>query len=160
MADAAPRANDYGTTIGSDAVFKGDVKFDQNVRLLGKFEGAIETNGDILIAKGAVLEGEIKATNVVIAGQVRGNTHATGKACLNPSANVEGDLTVCRLEMSEGAVFSGQCCVGKDRPAGAPKSAATPRPRHEEPPKPAEPVIEPENGGKKKGLLKQIAGRV
>ncbi len=154
MADPGLSAKSYPTTIGSDAVFKGNVKFDQNVRLMGKFEGALETNGDIMVAKGALLEGEIKASNVFIAGEVRGNTNASGKASLGSSAVIEGDLHVYRLEMAEGAVFNGQCVVGRDRkpgrPSVGPHEASAPS-DGADPPGP--------DDGKKKGLLKQIAGR-
>ena len=103
---------DFPTTIGADATFKGELKFDQSVRLLGRFEGAIETKGNLLVADGASLEGEVKAGDITVDGCIKGNLSATGKVSLNASSNLEGDLEVARLEVVDGAVFVGRCVVG------------------------------------------------
>ena len=112
---------DFPTTIGADATFKGELKFDQSVRLLGRFEGAIETKGNLLVADGASLEGEVKAGDITVDGCIKGNLSATGKVSLNASSNLEGDLEVARLEVADGAVFVGRCVVGSGnikRPPG------------------------------------------
>jgi cytoskeletal protein CcmA (bactofilin family) len=115
-------SNQYPTTIGTDAVFKGELKFDQSVRLLGKFEGTMDTSGNLLVADGATLQGEVNACDVNVDGNIKGNVNATGKVCLTKSANMEGDLVVSRLEVAEGAVFIGRCVVGTGK---AQKAAAT-----------------------------------
>jgi cytoskeletal protein CcmA (bactofilin family) len=112
MSDRMTNVNDYPTTIGQDALFKGELKFDQSVRLLGRFEGAIETKGNLLVAEGASLEGEVKAGDITVDGNIKGNLNATGKVRLSASANLEGDLNVARLEVADGAVFIGRCIVG------------------------------------------------
>lgn len=104
--------NDYPTTIGADASFKGELKFDQSVRLLGRFEGSIETKGNLFVAEGASLEGEVKAGDITVDGNIKGNLNASGKVCLSASSNLEGDLNVSRLEVADGAVFIGRCVVG------------------------------------------------
>lgn len=122
MTDRIAGSTDYPTTIGTDAQFKGELKFDQSIRLLGSFEGVMETTGNLLVARGASLEGEVKAGDVAVDGNIKGNVNATGKVRLSASANMEGDLVVSRLEVAEGAVFVGRCAVGvKDanRPAPA-----------------------------------------
>jgi len=112
MSDRMTSVNEYPTTIGQDALFKGELKFDQSVRLLGRFEGAIETKGNLLVAEGASLEGEVKAGDITVDGNIKGNLNATGKVRLSASANLEGDLNVARLEVADGAVFIGRCVVG------------------------------------------------
>lgn len=116
MSDRIGSSNDYPTTIGEDAVFKGELKFDDSVRLLGRFEGAIETKGNLLVAQGASLEGEVKAGDINVDGNIKGNLNATGKVRLSASANLEGDLNVTRLEVADGAVFVGRCVVGTNSP--------------------------------------------
>jgi cytoskeletal protein CcmA (bactofilin family) len=115
MTDRINNPNEYPTTIGEDAVFKGELSFDQSVRLLGRFEGAIETKGNLMIAEGASLQGEVKAGDINVDGQIKGNLHATGKVRLSASANLEGDLHVNRLEVADGAVFIGRCVVGTNK---------------------------------------------
>ena len=124
---AEPQAaarGDFPTVIGPDASFKGELKFEKGVRLLGRIEGLVETQGQLEIAEGATLEGDVKAGNIRVDGSVKGNLRASGKIHLSASAKLEGDLTTARLEVAEGAVFIGKCVVGSD---SAVKSAGASR---------------------------------
>ncbi len=103
---------EYPTVLGTDAVFKGELQFEKGVRLLGKFEGEITTKGQLLIADGAMLTGNVKAGNIRVDGNVKGNLNAGEKVQLTGSARVEGDLQASRLEVAEGAVLVGRCMVG------------------------------------------------
>lgn len=109
MSDASA---EYPTTIGADAAFKGQMRFDKGARLLGKFEGEITSKGDLVVAEGAELSGESHAGNVRVEGSVKGNLHVTGKLHLAASGRMEGDIQASRLEVAEGAVLIGRCVVG------------------------------------------------
>ena len=50
MADTNP---EYPTIIGPDASFKGELTFEKGLRLQGKFDGQINTQGRLLVAKEA-----------------------------------------------------------------------------------------------------------
>lgn len=128
MADSS---GDFATVIGPDARFKGELEFEKGVRLLGRLEGHVTSKGDLLVAEGATLEGEVDAGNVRIDGEVHGNLRATGKIHLSASAKLQGDLHTARLEVADGAVFVGHCVVG---PNGSPKAGAPSaiRPAHDE----------------------------
>lgn len=104
--------NEFPTVLGSDAVFKGQLSFEKGVRLLGKFEGEITSGGELLIAEGAALTGDVKADKIRIDGKVKGNLDASAKIQLTASARVEGDVQASRLEVAEGAVLVGRCMVG------------------------------------------------
>lgn len=119
--------SEYPTILGADAVFKGQLRFEKGVRLLGKFEGEITSSGQLLIADGAALAGDVKAGNIRVDGNVKGNLEAGEKVQLTASAKVEGDLQAARLEVAEGAVLVGQCMVGVNGQA---------RPVHSEKPMP------------------------
>jgi cytoskeletal protein CcmA (bactofilin family) len=117
---------EYSTTIGPDASFNGHLKFEKGVRLLGKFEGEITSKGQLEIAEGAKMSGQVSAGTIRVDGEVKGNLTAETKVLLSASGRLEGDIQASRLEVAEGAVLVGQCMVGsngKDRPATAPKSA-------------------------------------
>lgn len=109
MADSADK---FPTVIGADAVFKGELRFEKGVKHLGKFEGQIESKGQLLIAEGATLTGEVKAGSIQVDGLVKGNLLATEKVYLTATARLEGDLQTARLEVADGAVFIGRCTVG------------------------------------------------
>lgn len=103
---------EFPTTIGSDAIFKGELQFEKGVRLLGKFEGEISSGGQLDVAKGAVLNGNVSAATISIDGQVKGNLTASSKVALSASAKLEGDVQAQRLEVAEGAVLIGRCVIG------------------------------------------------
>ncbi len=109
MADST---NDFPTTIGADAVFKGHLEFEKSVRLLGKFDGEIKSGGELFVAEGATLNGDVKTGTIRIEGQVKGNIDAKTRVQLSSSARLEGDVQAQRLEVEEGAVLIGRCVVG------------------------------------------------
>ena len=109
MADST---NEFPTTLGADAVFKGQLQFEKGVKLLGKFEGEISSEGQLLVAEGATLTGDVKAGSVRVDGQIKGNLNAKTKVQLSASARLEGDVQTQRLEVAEGAVLVGRCVVG------------------------------------------------
>lgn len=136
--------NDFSTTIGADAVFKGQLTFDKGVRLLGKFDGEISSDGQLFVAEGATLTGDVKAGTIRLDGQVKGNLTAGGKVQLASSAKLEGDVQAARLEVAEGAVLIGRCVIGVNgpgkggtvtKPASVPVTAVAPTR-----PKPGEPI--------------------
>lgn len=116
----ADQNSEFPTILGADAVFKGQLQFEKGVRLLGKFEGEITSEGQLVIADGASLTGEVKAASIRVDGQVKGNLSASSKVQLSASARLEGDLHTNRLEVAEGAVLVGRCVVGVN---GAAKNA-------------------------------------
>lgn len=107
---------EFPTIIGADAVFKGQLSFEKGVELLGKFEGEITSGGQLIVAQGATLTGDVKAGTIRIDGQVKGNLHAAAKVQLTSSARLEGDLQAARLEVAEGAVLIGRCVIGVNGP--------------------------------------------
>ncbi len=131
--------NDYPTVIGPDASFKGELKFQKGMRLLGKFEGEIDSKGDLLIAEGANLAGDVKAGTVKIDGVMTGNLEAAGKVKLSASAHLEGDMRTARLEVADGAMFSGHVVVGaKDGASkGNGQAASAPASKGKSAPEPA-----------------------
>jgi len=120
---------DFPTIIGADATFKGQMQFEKGVKLLGKFEGEIASEGELLVAEGATLNGDVKAGTVRIDGKVKGNLEAKAKVQLSSSARLEGDVQAARLEVAEGAVLIGRCVVGvngRDKSGQVAKSASAP----------------------------------
>ena len=111
--------NEFPTILGADAEFKGQLSFEKGVRLLGKFEGEITSGGQLLVAEGATLNGDVKAGTIRIDGEVHGNLDAKTKVQLSASARLEGDVQTQRLEVAEGAVLVGRCVVGVDGKAKA-----------------------------------------
>lgn len=116
---------DFPTILGPDAVFKGQLQFEKGVRLQGRFEGEITSDGELLVEEGATLTGDVKAGTIRVDGQIKGNIHANAKVQLTASARVEGDVQAARLEVAEGAVLIGRCMVGVNGKIDAPTATRT-----------------------------------
>ncbi len=54
---------DYPTIIGADASFKGQMKFEKGMRLLGKFDGEVTTKGQLNVAEGTRRASSIACTS-------------------------------------------------------------------------------------------------
>jgi cytoskeletal protein CcmA (bactofilin family) len=131
--------SEFPTTIGADAAFKGELRFEKGVQLRGKFEGEITSGGQLVVAEGAALNGDVKAGNIRVDGQVKGNLSADTKIQLTASARLEGDLQAARLEVAEGAVMVGRCSIGTNSDAKAAGQVKTAPADAVAPPKPKTP---------------------
>ena len=118
-----PAIQEYPTTLGPDASFKGELTFEKGMRLQGKFEGKITTPGRLHVAREAHMQADVDAGAIIVEGDVHGNLTASDKIELKQSTRYEGDLRASKLVVDEGAVFSGHVTVGpdavKNKPAGA-----------------------------------------
>src|SRR5438270_1217564 len=115
MADAGnPGPGEFPTVLGPDANFKGELSFEKGMRLMGRFEGKVNTPGRIHIAKEAKMHADVDAGAIIVEGEVQGNLSANDRIELKQTARYEGDLRSSKLVVDEGAVFSGHVTVGPD----------------------------------------------
>jgi len=138
MADSSPQ--DYATIIGPDAMFKGELSFENSMRIHGRVEGKITTAGRVHVAKEAKLQADVEAGSVLVEGEVHGNLAAAERIELKNSARFEGDLRAGKLVVEEGAVFTGHVNVGPEAVKSTsprPQSTNAPRPMASPAPQPA-----------------------
>ena len=118
---ATVRGDHETAFFGTKLSVKGKVSGSGNLIVMGKLEGEFDLNGELIIAPPAVLNGEIKAVNVTVSGNVTGNLTAREKIHLEKSAVVNGRLNTPRLSVADGASFNGD--IEMKKPAeGAPSS--------------------------------------
>lgn len=94
-----------GTRITGDLVAQGDVRID------GFLKGDVNTRARLAIGASGQVEGQLTGSMVDIAGEVKGDVVVTGVLTLRKTAKIRGDLTVGKLVIEEGAMFSGQCTM-------------------------------------------------
>jgi len=99
-----------------DAAMQGTLSFKDpvNLRINGKFEGNLETRGNLTIGSTAVVMAEIVGDNIVVGGKVRGKIVAKERLTLLPSAVVEGEIYPVKLNIAEGAILEGKCTMLHD----------------------------------------------
>jgi excisionase family DNA binding protein len=99
-----------------DASMQGTLSFKDpvNLRINGKFEGNLETRGNLTVGSSAVVCADILGDNIIIGGKIRGRVTARERLTLLPSAIVEGDIYPAKLNIAEGAILEGRCFMLHD----------------------------------------------
>ena len=99
--------------IDVDASMQGTLSFKDpvNMRINGKFEGTLETRGNLTISQTAIVLADIVGDNVIIGGRVKGKIIAKERLTLLPTAIVEGDVYPVKLNITEGAILEGKCTM-------------------------------------------------
>jgi excisionase family DNA binding protein len=94
-----------------DASMQGSLTFRDPVNLCinGKFEGSLDTKGNLTIGENAQVHANITGENIIISGKVFGNILASGSLKLTATAYILGDVSMSRLSIEEGAVLQGKC---------------------------------------------------
>lgn len=94
--------------IASDMTVIGDLETEGVVRIEGRVRGTVRVGSQVLVAQGAVIEGDLHTQEAVISGQVSGAIHARERVELQASAMVAGDILTPRISIIEGARVSGE----------------------------------------------------
>jgi cytoskeletal protein CcmA (bactofilin family) len=116
---------EFGTIIGTDASFKGDLTFDSSAKILGKFDGTIAAKGRVHVSDGASCKAKVTAKEVAVEGAIEGTVEATDRVDLKPKGSITGDITAARMTMADGAAIDGHCRIGIDARASGRASTAT-----------------------------------
>jgi cytoskeletal protein CcmA (bactofilin family) len=105
--------------IASDMTVVGDLETEGVVRIEGRIRGAVRVGQQVLVAAGAVIEGDLHTQEAVIAGQVSGAIYAKDRVELQASAVVAGDILTPRIAIVEGARVSGEVKMDTEQTASS-----------------------------------------
>ena len=107
------------TIIGVGVRVEGTFNAVGNVVVKGELIGSMETQSDVYLMEGGIIEANIKSNNAIIAGKVKGNLKVEEKIELNSTARLLGDINCQSLSIEEGAILHGRCKVGGDAKVSA-----------------------------------------
>ena len=98
--------------IGPQVVIRGDVVFSGGLYVEGRIEGKVLAEDGakamLTLAEQGHIEGEVRATVVVLSGRLDGDVHASERVELTPSARVNGNVHYQVVEMNAGAQLNGR----------------------------------------------------
>lgn len=108
--------------IAAEITIEGKIEGSGHVRIAGRFKGDVQVQGNLSIENGAKLTGGVRASTVVIGGELEGNISDATRVELLDSGVLNGDLKAGSLTVAAGSRMRGKVEFGWDE-AGAPAPA-------------------------------------
>ena len=100
--------------LGQSFFLTGELSGDEDLAIKGHFQGKIDLGShNLTIEQGAKIKADIRANNIIIQGEIRGNIHASGKVFISKEAQMIGDIFACRISIMDGAQFKGSIKMEK-----------------------------------------------
>lgn len=120
------------TVIGKSVTIRGELSANEDLYLDGDMEGTITLSENILtLGPNARVLANVRAKDIVVYGDLKGDLHATGKVEIRGSAVVNGDIYSRRLSIEENASIRGKVNLGTGEPGRETEQAAASKPQQE-----------------------------
>lgn len=100
---------DSTTLIGADSSFEGVYKGRESICIEGEFTGTIQGTNNVYVHEGARVKADIKATFVMVHGEVKGNITSEEEINIGATGRVDGDVETKSLTVVTGGCLNGQC---------------------------------------------------
>src|SRR5437868_14642684 len=98
--------------LDSGAVFKGELEFEDTMRIDGRYNGKIMSKNELIVGESAQIEGDIHVGRIAISGTVIGKIIAAQRVEIHRNGKVYSDIDTPALIIEEGAIFQGNCVMG------------------------------------------------
>lgn len=99
------------TIIGKETIIEGKITLPTSIRIDGKIIGEVESSGDVYIGNDAYVEPAIKAKNIIIAGEVKGDLYCSEKIHIESKGKLTGSVTAKGIIIEDGGVFNGTSTI-------------------------------------------------
>lgn len=103
--------NKIDTVMAEDIDFRGTLKFKNSLKIKGKFEGKIISDGQLVIGREATVSADINSSIVSVSGNVNGKIRASKKIEMFKKSRIHADLISPEIVMESGSVFNGTCIM-------------------------------------------------
>ncbi len=102
--------NSTGTlnTIGYGTKIDGNISSSGDLRIDGDIDGNLKSKARIVVGDKSTINGSIQAANAIIEGKITGNVEVSEVLFLKSTALIEGDITMQKLVVEDGAIFNGK----------------------------------------------------
>jgi cytoskeletal protein CcmA (bactofilin family) len=112
------KSGDLNGFLDRGSSFKGELEFEDTMRIDGKFNGRIRSKNELIVGESAHIEGEIHVGRIAISGTVVGKIQADQRVEIHRNGKVYSDIDTPALIIEEGAIFQGNCVMG-DKKGGS-----------------------------------------
>jgi cytoskeletal protein CcmA (bactofilin family) len=98
--------------LGGSSSVRGDLSGDGAFRIDGTVDGSVESRAAVVVGEKGVVRGDVRGSEVVVAGQVHGNVTCSGHLDILATGRVEGDIDAQSVRIETGGVFRGTSRMG------------------------------------------------
>ncbi|HZP44783.1 MAG TPA: polymer-forming cytoskeletal protein [Candidatus Binataceae bacterium] len=104
--------------VGRGVNVSGRLVFQEPVRIEGRFRGEVSSSELVVITEQASVEGRVRASRVLVLGELIGDVIGARSAIFGPRARVRGNVESDSLTVCEGASLDGdvRAGTGQDSP--------------------------------------------
>ena len=113
------KSGDLNGFLDRGSSFKGELEFEDTMRIDGRFNGKIHSKNELIVGESAHIEGDIHVGRVAISGTVVGKIVADQRVEIHRNGKVYSDVDTPALIIEEGAIFQGNCVMGERDRKGA-----------------------------------------
>lgn len=96
-----------GTVIGEGLTVEGEFTSEEEVVVFGTLRGTLNSGGAVSVGGGGVIEADITAQSLSVAGHVTGNVASQDRVDIQTGGRLIGDVRASRLTIADGASFKG-----------------------------------------------------
>ena len=101
------RSSGTATLISEGCRIAGVLTGTCDFQVSGEVEGDCEIDSTLMLAKGGLWKGTIRAENVIVSGHVEGDILSSGRVEITDTARITGTVTGEAIAVAEGAVVEG-----------------------------------------------------
>lgn len=87
----------------------GDVITESNLRIDGEVIGNVSSASKVVVGQSGSIKGNLICADAEVEGRIEGILNVEGLLSLRSNAKIEGEITTTKLQVEEGAEFSGNC---------------------------------------------------
>jgi cytoskeletal protein CcmA (bactofilin family) len=106
-------------TLGPSDSLDGKLNYSGSITVQGRAEGELRVAGNVDVASGGTVKALIEGHNVTVRGEVEGTLTARDKLTLGKTGRLNGDVTVKRLQIEDGASLNGHVRMGSFEQPGS-----------------------------------------
>jgi cytoskeletal protein CcmA (bactofilin family) len=118
------RSGELNGFLDRGSSFKGELEFEDTMRIDGKFNGSITSKNELIVGESAHIDGTIHVGRIAISGTVVGKIKADQRVEIHRNGKVYSDVDTPALIIEEGAIFQGNCVMGDRKTASVTNIAA------------------------------------
>ena len=103
-------------SIGASMRINGEIRTQEELLVDGEVEGLMESQSLVTVGPKGKVHANIKAREVVIYGEVRGNVEVSHKLAIRDQGSLIGDVKSAGISIDDGAYFKGSIDIVRGEP--------------------------------------------